>query len=281
MVWGFGKMPLYAASDKWEYMVLPNQQGVRLGNRYYYNAYSQRSAEVDSTKVHVLGLGDSVIHGGVQTDQDDLATSLFTDETGIQMLNISAGSWDPDNCAAYLREYGTFDAVGVFLLVSSHDAHDNMDFNPTVGVYPSFPDKQYCCAMAEVICRYIWPRYISKLFKKDAAEDPDQRVLSGSIRKGGKEFNKGFDEIKAICDADSIPLVVYLHAVKNELKAGHYDDQGQEIISWCEENSVRLIQSLDYTFSEDDYRDKIHINKKGQRKVANIMEAALVNKHGL
>ena len=35
MVWGFGKMPLYAASDKWEYMVLPNQQGVRLGNKYY------------------------------------------------------------------------------------------------------------------------------------------------------------------------------------------------------------------------------------------------------
>lgn len=24
-VWGFGKMPLYAASDKYEYMALPNQ----------------------------------------------------------------------------------------------------------------------------------------------------------------------------------------------------------------------------------------------------------------
>lgn len=27
------------------------------------------------------------------TDQDSLATSLFTAETGVQMLNISAGSW--------------------------------------------------------------------------------------------------------------------------------------------------------------------------------------------
>ena len=96
-VWGFGKMPLYAASDKCEYMPLPNQSGVRLGNKYYYNRYGMRSAEVDTTKRHILGLGSSVIHGGVQTDQDSLATSLFTAETGVQMLNISAGGWGPDN----------------------------------------------------------------------------------------------------------------------------------------------------------------------------------------
>ena len=47
LVWGFGKMPLYAASDKYEYMALPNQSGVRLGNRYYYNAFSMRSDEVN------------------------------------------------------------------------------------------------------------------------------------------------------------------------------------------------------------------------------------------
>ena len=29
LVWGFGKMPLYAASGKYEYMALPNQSGVR------------------------------------------------------------------------------------------------------------------------------------------------------------------------------------------------------------------------------------------------------------
>ena len=29
LVWGFGKMPLYAVSDKYEYMALPNQSGVR------------------------------------------------------------------------------------------------------------------------------------------------------------------------------------------------------------------------------------------------------------
>lgn len=119
LVWGFGKMPLYAASDKYEYMALPNQSGVRLGNRYYYNAFSMRSDEVNPNVKHILGLGDSVIDGGVQTDQDSLATSLFSAETGMQMLNISAGSWGPDNCAAYLKEKGMFKAKGIFLLVSS------------------------------------------------------------------------------------------------------------------------------------------------------------------
>ena len=129
-------MPLYAASDKYEYMALPNQCGVRLGNRYYYNVFGMRSDEVNPHKKHILGLGDSVIYGGVQTDQDSLATSLFSAETGMQMLNISAGSWGPDNCAAYLKEKGMFNAKGIFLLVSSHDAHDNMDFMPVVGVHP-------------------------------------------------------------------------------------------------------------------------------------------------
>lgn len=173
-------MPLYAASDKYEYMALPNQSGVRLGNRYYYNDFSMRSDEVKPHKKHILGLGDSVIYGGVQTNQDSLTTSLFSVETGMQMLNISAGSWGPDNCAAYLKEKGMFDAKGIFLLVSSHDAHDNMDFMPVVGVHPSYPDKQYFCAMAEVLCRYIYPRYIKPLFDKGNKElDPDQTVLAG------------------------------------------------------------------------------------------------------
>ena len=75
LVWGFGKMPLYAASDKYEYMALPNQSGVRLGNRYYYNAFSMRSDEVNPNVKHILGLGDSVIYGGVQTDR--VSSSLF------------------------------------------------------------------------------------------------------------------------------------------------------------------------------------------------------------
>lgn len=266
-------MPLYAASDKYEYMALPNQSGVRLGNRYYYNAFSMRSDEVNPNVKHILGLGDSVIYGGVQTDRDSLATSLFSAETGMQMLNISAGSWGPDNCAAYLKEKGMFKAKGIFLLVSSHDAHDNMDFTPVVGVHPSYPDKQYFCAMAEVLCRYIYPRYIKPLFDKGNNElDPDQKVLAGvNIHKNGKAFNPGFDQLKAMADSAKIPFVVYLHADQEENAEKKYNEQGNEIIAWCNKHQVRLIEDL-HLLTKDDYRDGIHINAKGQRIVANIME---------
>lgn len=32
--WGFGNMPLYAASSEWEYMTMPEQSGKRLGNKF-------------------------------------------------------------------------------------------------------------------------------------------------------------------------------------------------------------------------------------------------------
>jgi hypothetical protein len=108
-----------------------------------------RSDEINSKAVTILGLGDSVINGGVLTDQDELATMILSKElTGalnrpVQVLNVSAGSWGPDNCNAYLDERGTFNMHVMLLVVSSHDAYDVMDFTPVVGINYSFPDKQY------------------------------------------------------------------------------------------------------------------------------------------
>jgi hypothetical protein len=80
----------------------------------------------------ILGFGDSVINGGTIIDQDSLATTITENQlqnrigNGVRFLNISAPSWGPDNCAAYLNKYGSFNARMLVLFVSSHDAHDNM-----------------------------------------------------------------------------------------------------------------------------------------------------------
>lgn len=267
---GLAHAPLYYASNEYEYMAMPNQDGVRFGNHYHYNSYSQRSEEPDSTKKIILGLGDSVLFGGVLTDQDSIATSIFTRETGMQMLNISAGSWGPDNCAAYLREFGLFNAKAMFLLVSSHDAHDNMDFQPVVGNHIAYPNKQYPLAWVELIERYILPR----IFKKKKTADPDQKVLQG-IHKNGKTFNPGFEQLAAMAEKATIPLIVYLHADLIELESGKYNEQGDEIITWAEGRGIKIIQELDYHFTKEDYRDSIHINENGERKVAEIMKSSI------
>lgn len=268
---GLANAPLYYASNEYEYIVCPNQDGYRFGNHYHYNSYSQRSEEPDSTKTILLGLGDSVLFGGVQTDQDSLATSIFTREMpGMQMLNISAGSWGPDNCAAYLRKFGLFGAKGLYLLVSSHDAYDNMNFQPVVGVHPSYPDKQYTLAWGELIDRYLLPRILPPPDKKYLYLDPDEKVLGG-IRKDGEAFNPGFDELLDIARKTGIPLIVELHADASELAKGVYNEQGQEIIDWAKAHDVPLIKELDHAFTKDDYRDGIHLSAKGQRKVAGLM----------
>ena len=72
-----------------------------------------------------------------------------------------------------------------------------------------------------------------------------------------------------MCDSAHIPMVVYLHAEQTELTAGKYNDQGDEIISWCAANNVPVIKDLDHCLTASDFRDNIHLSAQGQRNMAN------------
>lgn len=232
---GFCDSPLYVANEKYEYICAPNQDRHRFGHHIYFNSFSQRSDEPDSSKIIVLGLGDSVINGGVLTNNEDLATTL-AGNSRIQILNISAGSWGPDNCAAYLAENGTFNAKMILLVVSSHDAYDNMTFEPVVGIHESFPDRQYLSAIVE-----LFDRYVIRWFKNNDHKklNPDQKVLNGvGIDKrvnnhANIHFNPGFDKIKKLSDSLSVPFCIYLHPDVSEMKDRSFNSQGAEIIAWA------------------------------------------------
>lgn len=210
------------------------------------------------------------------TDQDSTSSYVFNSMCpDMQMLNISTGSWGPDNCAAYLKHYGLFGAKAMFLLVSSHDAYDNMDFQPVVGRHPSYPDRQYRCAWAELIDRYIWPRTIGNFMARSKDDDPDAAVLKSmdgtDIKKGSRVFNPGFAQLKEMADSAGIPLYVCLHADKNEVSTGRYNEQGQEIIRWCKDNGITPILELNEGLTLDMFRDGIHTNERGQRFEAEVM----------
>jgi len=270
-VYGFANAPLYYESDAYEYMFCPSQSGKRFGNRYYFNSYGMRSEEVDSSKVTVLGLGDSVLFGGVLIDQDSTATYVFNRLTGMQMLGICVGSWGPDNCAAYLRQYGTFGAKAICLLVSSHDAYDNMDFTQVVGKHVSYPMKQYKSAWGELIVRYVLPRVYARM-PNSKKLDPDAAVVKNEgITKSGVVFNPGFAELKQMADSLQIPLAVFLHPDLHELKRGAYNKQGCEIIQWCEQNKVWCVKEMENGISEACYRDVIHTNSMGAQFEGELM----------
>lgn len=275
-VFGFCDAVLYQSSPAYEYIAQPNQHRYRFFSHIDYNSYSQRSEEPDSTKTIVLGLGDSVIFGGTMLDQDSIATTLFSKETGMQMLNISSGSWGPDNCAAYLKEKGTFGAKAMVLVCSSHDAFDVMSHIPVVGIYPNYPDKQYKLAIWEVIDRYLMPR-IKVYFRGKQLLDPDAQVVEKvksdeGVAKKALNFDPGFDQLLQISEEKHIPFFIYLHPEVGEVMSRKYKEGGLMIMEWAKTHHVKLIDGLNESVTVDMYRDVIHLNEKGQRNLANSLK---------
>lgn len=273
---GFCDAVLYQPSPAYEYIAQPNQHRYRFFSHIDYNSYSQRSDEPDSTKTIVLGLGDSVIFGGTMLDQDSIATTLFSKETGMQMLNISSGSWGPDNCAAYLKEKGTFGAKAMVLVCSSHDAFDVMSHIPVVGIYPNYPDKQYKLAIWEVVDRYLLPR-IKVYFRGKQLLDPDAQVVEKvksdeGVAKKALNFDPGFDQLLQISEGKHIPFFIYLHPEVGEIMSRKYKEGGLMIMEWAKTHHIKLIDGLNEGVIVDMYRDVIHLNEKGQRNLANSLK---------
>lgn len=275
-VFGFCDAVLYQSSPAYEYIAQSNQHRYRFFSHIDYNSYSQRSEEPDSTKTIVLGLGDSVIFGGTMLDQDSIATTLFSKETGMQMLNISSGSWGPDNCAAYLKEKGTFGAKAMVLVCSSHDAFDVMSHIPVVGIYPNYPDKQYKLAIWEVIDRYLMPR-IKVYFRGKQLLDPDAQVVEKvksdeGVAKKALNFDPGFDQLLQISEEKHIPFFIYLHPEVGEVMSRKYKEGGLMIMEWAKSHHIKLIDGLNEGVTVDMYRDVIHLNEKGQSNLANSLK---------
>lgn len=259
--YGFCHEVLMKSDPDFEYINLANQHTQRFRKNYHYNEYSMRSTPVDPLSIHILGFGDSIINRG---DHDDLATTLLCNALSgryhekVQFLNVSAGSWGPDNCYAYLKKNGDFNAKKIYLFVSSHDAFDNMTFEKIVGVSKSHPDKQYASALYELTDRYIIPKLT---FKKQIQASVVDHIPEGV------PFNSGFENFNDYAIKHHIPFTLFLHASIPELKEGHYNSLGQKIIDFANRNHITLIQDL-RLMTTNDYVDQLHINAAGQKKIA-------------
>ncbi|UCS93978.1 hypothetical protein KZP23_02785 [Echinicola marina] len=277
---GFCDTVLMQPDPEFEYIAKPNQDRNRFRKHIVYNSFSQRGAEPDSSSVKFIGFGDSVLNGGVLTDEDELGSNILSEKLTayfkqpVQFLNVSAGSWGPDNCYAYLEKFGDFGADVFILFVSSHDAFDNMNHKPIVDKHPSFPSQQYSLAVVELLDRYLIPE-IENYF---SPKEKDERTESLGINKKNEEsyFNIGFKQFNSYCKDKEISLIIYLHAEKSELINGEYNEQGQLIIDFASKNKLPLIKDLENGLTLEDFRDDIHINADGQKKMAEIVFSYLI-----
>jgi hypothetical protein len=267
--YGLCDYPLYISHPAYEYIHAPNQSHLIYRNHFATNAWSMRSDPINPQKDTsvVLLIGDSVINGGNLTDQDSLASTLLENwltvaaKKNIRVLNISAGSWGPDNAAAYLKTHGTFDADVMVLVCSSHDAFDNITFTEVVGEHPQFPERQVLLAWQKIGERG-W-QYITRHFRSYSKINtaPDQAL----------PFNSGFRDLKQIATGYQIPFTIYLHPTLEELRQEWMHSAAESIEQFCKQEKIRLINGLEVGAQERHYRDHIHYNEKGQRFLAEAL----------
>lgn len=245
---GLGDPPLSITHPSIEYMFAPNQDVMRFGNRVVINEYGMRTEPLGTNdqRRRVLVIGDSVVNGGVLTDHANLATTILTDKTTLY-LNVSAGSWGPENMLAYLHEYGRFGADRLVLVLSTHDAFDTPTFEPLGADHPT---RKPLSALSEAIFRYA-PRYLP--FRSDKPAEPS----------APRSQEPALAAARSIVDLG--PTCVLLHPTQNELSSGEWGDAHDEIVRSIA--SAKVIDLMPY-FSSSDYRDPIHLNEAGQVKLA-------------
>lgn len=272
---GLCSTPLFYASNDFEYMSTPNQHTKIYGNKYETNEFSMRSlpitkADTSDSSTVVLVIGDSIVNGGNPSDQDSLATTILEKEIShdlnkhVRVLNISSASWGPDNAVAYLKHYHTiFHAKFMCLVWSSHDSHDNMNFQKIVGVNPQFPDKQVPLAWIKIIERG-WQMF-AKLFQKT----PSAKMSGDLGIATGKAFNSGFMGFKKLSDSLHVPIFFYFHVEAKELKKGRITSDGQQVVDFFKKYQIPYQEEFyNKDINPSYYRDFIHYNNKGQKYLA-------------
>jgi lysophospholipase L1-like esterase len=285
---GLGDPPLSQADPQIEYLFKPNQDCRRFGNRIKYNQYSMRSEDFPAHKsrpdeLRVLVIGDSVVNGGVMTDQSQLATTLLEQKLAADLKrpvvvgNISAGSWGPPNELAYLKRYGLFDADVVVIVLSSHDYVDVPTFEPVVGVHPSYPDHRPLLALWDGFQRYVLPR-----IKGMAVPNEGLAPATGPAKPADVEAcMTALREMIALARAGGAKVIVAQHLTRSETlaspQAGH-----EAIAQEARRDGVTPVE-LGVAFEsarrrgEDPYRpgDDIHPSVVGQREIAGALLPAI------
>ena len=289
-VLGLGDPPLSEGAVDSDYLFKPNQRCRRFGNRVYYNNYSMRSdfdVQEGDPRPRVFVVGDSVVNGGALTDQDETATAILQQNMpDWRVYNVSAGSWGPGNYVAFFRRYPTLVRTNdvLVLQVSSHDLWED---DPKerggrdVGVDISFPNEKPWCALWEGWVRYGRPRLYAKLGVqiggrgeegvKDAVGKVSAPHEEAEAQNRIAAYNLACcEELFALPFARRILLV---HRTQAELNDDRVPVGESVFVEFAKKRGGVVVS--DGAKSDLHYRDAIHLNAAGQRRMAESILQAL------
>lgn len=274
-VLGFGDLPLYVKSMEFEYIFAADQNVKRFHNRIRTNEFSMRSKPLKEGETRIFKFGDSVLNGGVNTDHEELSSTLLENsiqqnfkDSLLRVLNVSAGSWGPDNAFAWLSSNPDFDPALIILVFGSEDWYDYMNFQDVVGNQPNYPEEKPFSAISDAFS-WIYTRYIQDFNWNELA-------YIKNVNNDNFDHNPGWDHFIEYSTENDIDLWVYHYPNKEENQNQAYNRKGQQLQQYLKNNNVFVISGIDAGLSESDFQDEIHPTSSGQVKIAEAIKPHLI-----
>lgn len=286
-LFGFGNPLIYIRDENIGYLLAPNQETRRFGNRIAINEYSMRSAPINQTPakstLRVLLLGDSIANGGWWTPQTQTISSLMMDSLAaakpgnyqeVEVLNASANSWGPRNELAYLQKFGNFHAQALVLLINTDDLFAMAPTSLVVGRDRNYPDHQPPLAIVEVLQRYaVKQKPIPEI---QALHDQAGDCVGVNL--------EAISKIQALTHQSNSQLLLAMTPLLREISESGSRDY--EIVArqrLGDFTNARQITYIDFlpifqatTNPQALYKDHIHVNSQGNQLVSKVIERSLL-----
>ena len=268
---GFANQPIYVTDDDIGYLLKADQHVRFLGKTYSCNKYHQRSEELmDEPDYRILMVGDSLLHGVHPVDQHETIPELLeariNRELGLngEVLNASAPSWSIDNELEYVKRFGLFEADVVILVINNADIYQEKS-TPEYLYATGRHTKRPFSALYELYREFFKKddsSYISK--PEDATEIFNRhrkmifQDLAGMVKRAGNKF-----------------ILVMIPPERKNTKTGTTElvYNSKSLSSTTEEEEFMVIDFVNgpSPIEKGDYLDQIHMNKKGNQRIADII----------
>jgi hypothetical protein len=281
---GLGAPALVYADPDFGYAFKPNQELRRFGHRISYNEVGLRSESLRSrpTLHRIVCLGDSVTNGGAPTDQAEtypylLESYLRAHGNGsVQVLNASAGGWQPENEYEFIRKKGLWGAATLVLELSTHDLYAKKGALDATSD-SNFPDHDPPSALTELWVRYIWPPLVRRFTRQGIAAqqaDPTEEDLRRSL--------KAIERILMLGESQKAHAVILLTCEREELRQpllfDHYRSALRQLAAFRKVVVLDIMPVWQKMMQagQDPMRDNVHPNPAGNGSMARLVGEALL-----
>ncbi|MEM9543395.1 MAG: SGNH/GDSL hydrolase family protein [Cyanobacteria bacterium P01_E01_bin.42] len=277
---GLGNPVLSQADADMGYRFQPNQNITRFGNKVIYNQYSQRSDRIASPKpkntLRILAIGDSVLNGGMLTDQtqtisEQLEAKIKSTGRNVEVLNASAGSWGIGNQLGYLQKFGTFNSDLLILQIGTHDLTQPTSKGDRVGIDPNYPDRKPFFALQELFSRYIIPRVLLRLHLPLAYQEIPVIVTPE------EQFPKNLILLDRILDRDLPILILFTPNRIDVIPKSNKPDYKSDFFQYLQVRNIPIIDThevwseLPANTTESYFRDVVHLTPAGNEAIAQLL----------